>query len=127
MRLLLDTHVLLWWLLGDARIGPKARALIADPANDVAVSIASPWEIALKFRIGKIGESGSAIFSQLDRLGFDLIPLRVGHLAVLEGLPLHHRDPFDHMIIAQAKAEGMVIMTEDRIIPRYAVPCTGVS
>ncbi len=127
MRLLLDTHVLLWWLLGDARIGPKARALIADPANEVAVSIASPWEIALKFRIGKIGESGSAIFSQLDRLGFGLIPLRVGHLAVLEGLPLHHRDPFDHMIIAQAKAEGMVIMTEDRIIPRYAVPCTGVS
>ena len=127
MRLLLDTHVLLWWLLGDARIGPNARALIADPANEVAVSIASPWEIAVKFSIGKIGESGSAIFSQLDQLGLDLIPLRVGHLAVLEGLPLHHRDPFDHMIIAQAKAEGMVIMTEDRIIPRYAVPCTGVS
>lgn len=126
MRLLLDTHVLLWWLQDSPRLGPTARRLIGDSRNDLAISIASPWEISVKHRIGKLDDSGAAVIAQLETMGMELISLTPAHLAVLEGLPAHHRDPFDHMIIAQAKAEGMTIMTDDAIIPRYSVPCVGV-
>ena len=126
MKLLLDTHVLLWWVQDNLRLGPKARGLIADRRNDIAISIASPWEMSVKHRIGKLAESGAITMDWLEQNAFTVVPLRASHLKVLETLPLHHRDPFDHLILAQAIAEGMTIVTDDALIARYNVSCIGV-
>lgn len=123
MRLMLDTHVLLWWLQDNEKLGAVARSLIADPRNDVLVSIASPWEISVKHRIGKMGESGAAVMQAVDEQGLGLVALAPWHLRVLEAMPLIHRDPFDHLIIAQALAEGCAVITDDSQFPAYGVPC----
>lgn len=123
MRLMLDTHVLLWWLQDNPRLGQRARSLIADSANDVLVSIATPWELSVKHRIGKMHDSGSAVMEALLRQGMSIVDLSPAHLTALEAMPLHHRDPFDHLIIAQAFVERAAIITDDAIFPRYGVRC----
>lgn len=123
MKLLLDTHVLIWWIEDNARLGQDARALIADPANTVIASIASPWEISLKHRLGKIDMSGAALMAVAAEQGIGVIALDARHLAALEAMPLLHRDPFDHLILAQAAIEKAVILTDDRQMPRYDIPC----
>lgn len=123
MRLMLDTHVLLWWLQDSPRLSQKARALIADPDHEVMVSLASPWEISVKHRIGKMAESGAEVMAALEGQGIAMLDLNRAHLHVLEAMPLIHRDPFDHLIIAQALAENCVVMTDDAQIPAYGVPC----
>lgn len=127
MKLLLDTHVLIWWLQDDLRLGHKARGMIAEARIEILVSLASPWEISVKHRIGKMAERGADLLAWLEGEGIEVLPLRASHLRVLEALPRFHRDPFDHLIIAQARAEGATIMTDDAIIPRYGVPCIGVA
>ena len=127
MKLMLDTHVLLWWLQDDARLGSRARALIADNGNEILVSIASPWEIAIKHRLGKMSESGGDIMGELERQALKVLPIRADDLRALENLPPLHRDPFDHLIIAQAAVERAPIMTVDAVIPRYGLPCIGVA
>jgi PIN domain nuclease of toxin-antitoxin system len=123
VKLLLDTHALLWWLSDDTRLGQQARNLIADPGNDVLVSTASLWEIAVKARVGKLEADVKEIADAAERDGFTSLGIAPAHLVTLGGLPIHqdHRDPFDHLLIAQAITEGATFVSEDRNIPRYAV------
>ncbi|MDM7929709.1 type II toxin-antitoxin system VapC family toxin [Blastomonas fulva] len=123
MRLMLDTHILLWWLQDNPRLGAPARALIADSANQVLVSLATPWEISVKQRVGKMDDSGAAITEALLDQGIAMVDLKPAHLRVLEAMPLHHRDPFDHLIIAQALAERAAVITDDAKFPDYGVRC----
>jgi PIN domain nuclease of toxin-antitoxin system len=127
VRLLLDTHALLWWLADDPRLGPAAHRLIEEPGNDVLVSTASLWEIVVKQRVGKLEADIGEIAAALPREGFALLDIRPAHLLTLAGLPMHHRDPFDHLLIAQAMAENATFVSEDRNATRYPVqrvPCS---
>jgi PIN domain nuclease of toxin-antitoxin system len=127
VKLLLDTHALIWWLSDDDRIGPQARALIADPGNDVLVSVVSLWEIVVKVRVGKLDSDIREVIGACDKGGFISLDVRPDHLKLLATLPMHHRDPFDHLLIAQAIAEDATFVTDDRHAGRYpvrAVSCT---
>ncbi|MGI4955152.1 MAG: type II toxin-antitoxin system VapC family toxin [Janthinobacterium lividum] len=121
MKLLLDTHALLWWLADDARLGASARNLIADPGNNVFVSIVSPWEVIVKMRVGKLKADIGIILALIERNRFALLPISPEHLFALAVLPFHHRDPFDHLLIAQAVAEGAALLSEDRRASQYPV------
>lgn len=123
MKLLLDTHVLLWWLRDDPRLGARGRALIADPRNEVLVSIASFWEIAIKSRLGKIAERGSAVLREARASGFGVLALDERHLAFVEALAARgdHHDPFDHLILAQAAVEEAALVSGDRKLRAYDI------
>jgi len=121
LRLLLDTHALLWWLAGDSRIESKAQDLIIDPANDILVSTVSLWEIVVKMRVGKLEADIGDIFAAIDAQGFDMLDISPKHLEQLVGLPMPHRDPFDHLLIAQAIAEGLTFLSQDEHVPAYPV------
>ena len=121
MKLLLDTHAVLWWLADDARLGPESRTRIEDRDNEVLVSHVSLWEIAIKIGIGKLRlDIGEAVAAIRDR-GIDELSLAPSHLVALAALERHHRDPFDHMLIAQAIVEGATLMTEDSRMREYPV------
>lgn len=120
MRLLLDTHVYLWWL-ADSPMSAQASAAIADPDNDVWVSAASIWEIAIKGAAGRLTIDGDPI-GLAEACGFLLLDIRPTHAAHAAGLPEHHRDPFDRMLIAQAQLEQLVLVTRDRRLQEYDVP-----
>lgn len=127
MKLLLDTHALLWWLADDDQLGPHARDLIADPANDILVSVASLWEVVVKNRVGKLDANIPEILEAIDLDGFTRLKIKPDHLRGLAKLPKQHRDPFDHLLIAQAIAEQATFLSEDRNIPQYPVqllPCS---
>src|SRR5438128_11678927 len=105
MNLLLDTHVFLWFCQDEPALSGSAKTLIEDAANRKLVSLASCWEIAIKAGLGKLklGEpSGSYLINALSRTGFDLLPISLAHATGVETLPLHHRDPFDRLLVAQA-------------------------
>src|SRR6185437_11261224 len=121
MRLLLDTHALLWWLADDRQLGPKARKLIEDPGNDVLVSVVSLWEIVVKVRVGKLEAEITDVTDAASREGFLLLDIRTTHLRTLARLPMHHRDPFDHLLIAQAIGENAIFVSDDRHTSRYPV------
>lgn len=127
MKLLLDTHALLWWLADDARLGANARNLIADPGNDVLVSMVSPWEVVVKMRVGKLKADIGTILALIERNRFALLPISREHLLALAVLPFHHRDPFDHLLIAQAVAEGAAFLSGDRWASQYPVQVIGCS
>ena len=124
MRLLLDTHALLWFLDGDAGMlaGP-ARAAITDPGNEVLVSVVSLWEVAVKLRAGKLEADLVEIIEATARAGFVTLGVTPAHLLGLDRLPRieNHRDPFDHLLISQAIAEGASFVSQDRNAPRYPV------
>lgn len=119
-RLLLDTHVLLWWLADDPQLGDVARAAIADPRNQVFVSAATPWEIAIKIQLGKL-QAPMDMESLIESEGFLPLPISLFHGQQAGHLPSLHRDPFDRMLIAQASAEGLVLVTNDDQIVRYGI------
>lgn len=121
MKLLLDTHALLWWLADDNRIGPQARNLIANPGNDVLVSVVSLWEVVVKQRAGKLNADIGSILAAVERNDFSLLAISPAHLLKLAVLPFHHRDPFDHLLIAQAVAEGATFLSKDQNPLRYPV------
>jgi PIN domain nuclease of toxin-antitoxin system len=123
MKLLLDTHAILWWLEDDPRLGPSARALISQGDAELLVSIASLWEISIKHSIGKLRVSAALVASRLAESDIAILPIKVTHLSELERLPLHHRDPFDRMLVAQALVEPAQLMTNDDLIHHYGVPC----
>lgn len=127
MKLLLDTHILIWWFDDDPRLSPRFRQLLANPENHVMVSLASLWEIAIKRQIGKLHVSAPAVAERLAEQGFGLLPMTLGHFAAVETLPRHHGDPFDHMLLVQARIERAVLVTVDADMPRYGVPCIGVA
>ncbi len=121
MKLLIDTHVLLWWLADDARIGGESRDVLADPRNDVLYSVVSLWEIVVKMRIGKLLADISTVSKGLLESGFLRLDTAVPHLESLAGLPTHHRDPFDHLLMAQAIAEKAIFLSDDWKVGAYPV------
>lgn len=120
MSLLLDTHVLLWWLAGDARLGPATTELIADPSREVMVSAASVWEIAIKRSVGKLDATFDVV-EQLREQSFGELPVRAAHALEAGDLPPHHRDPFDRMLVAQARLEDLLLVTVDPMLDPYDV------
>jgi PIN domain nuclease of toxin-antitoxin system len=114
-RLLVDTRVLLWWLTGDRSLSAAAQAAIADPANEPLVSIASLWEIALKRSLGKL-TAPEDLPDRIAHEGFSWLALGADHAWEVRRLPMHHRDPFDRLLIAQALIERIPIVTAD---PRF--------
>ncbi len=119
-RLLLDTHVLLWWLADNKSLGRQARALIAAPGNTVFVSAVSTWEISIKKARGLL-QAPDDIDSIVDEEGFEKLTITLFHGERAGALPDIHRDPFDRMLIAQAQAEGLEIITGDAQIAKYGV------
>jgi PIN domain nuclease of toxin-antitoxin system len=120
VTLLLDTHVLLWWLAEDDRLTPTMREAIADPATPVVVSAASAWEMAIKAGLGKLTIPGD-LAGELERQGFDELPVTVQDGVAAGALPRHHADPFDRMLIAQAVRQRFVLVTADRRFADYDV------
>ena len=118
MRLLLDTHVLIWWDEG-ARLSREARSAIRD-AEQVYVSAVSGWEIAIKTALGRLRPLRS-VTEAIEESGFEELPVRLRHAAALTALPLHHRDPFDRMLVAQASLEGAAIVSKDEELRPYGV------
>lgn len=124
MKLLLDTHALLWVLAEPDRLRPATQRSLADAANDVAVSVVSLWEIMVKCRVGKLDADIAAITAQFAPASkLQLLGITPQHLHALNRLPFHaqHRDPFDHLIIAQAISEGMTLVTQDANAQLYPV------
>ena len=121
MRLLLDTHALLWWDADDAQLPKGLHAAIALPSNDVYVSAASVWEIAIKRASGKLVFEQSVEKAILAHR-FEPLPITVEHAEYAGGLPQLHRDPFDRLLVAQALLEELVLVTVDEQILRYQVP-----
>lgn len=118
MRLLLDSHVLIWWAENPAELSPAARAAIADPANEVFMSAASLWEIGLKAAKGKL-RVPAEFASVLRADGISDLPVHARHAERALGLPPVNGDPFDRMLVAQALEEGLVLVSRDRLIPAY--------
>ncbi|MEM6262859.1 MAG: type II toxin-antitoxin system VapC family toxin [Bacteroidota bacterium] len=121
MRYLIDTHVFIWYAIGDARISQKAIGII-DSEEKKYISIASLWEMAIKVNIGKLHFSSSfeeVIDRQLEINKYKILPITKKHLTKLSGLGLHHKDPFDRLIICQSLAEGIPIVTVDSSFSMY--------
>lgn len=124
MRLLLDTHALLWWMAGDEHLSLRARHLIGDETNTVFVSAASAWEISTKVRLGKLPGAeflASDLPDHLIRQGFQELEITVEHGQRAGSLPGPHRDPFDRMLIAQAQAENLTLITNEQIFDQFGV------
>ena len=124
MTLLLDTHALIWFLEDDPQLGGHARAAIGDPANQCFVSDATAWEVCIKHALGKLKlpVPFEELFpGRVVELGFHVLPIRHAHLHQLVRLPLHHRDPFDRLLIAQAMTEGMTLVSVDQHFAAYGV------
>ena len=124
MRLLLDTHALLWWLAGDEHLSVAARAAIADPANEVHVSAASAWEVTTKHRLGKLAGAGPLAVDfarEVARQGFLPLAISLLHGQDAGALPGPHRDPFDRMLIAQARHEHMALVSNEAVFDGYGV------
>ena len=124
MSLLLDTHVLLWWLEGSSRLGPVAREAVGSGERSVWVSAASAWEIAIKASLGRLRLSEpveSCLPREIERSGFQPLAVSIGHALAVSGLPRHHADPFDRMLVVQARAEGLTFVTSDRIFGDYGI------
>ena len=122
--LLLDTHVLLWWLAGDRRLSAKALDAIGDEANEIFVSAASTWEIATKIQIGTLAAptlAGGGITRAIAAQGFETLAISAGHGERAGSLPGAHRDPFDRMLIAQAQAEAMAIVSNRSVFDEFGV------
>jgi PIN domain nuclease of toxin-antitoxin system len=123
LRLLLDTHAFIWWSSNSHLLPPHVRAAIADPANQVFLSLASVWEMQIKAQLGKL-----TLPAPLDQLiamqranGLRILHIRLAHIFALEALPSIHRDPFDRLLVAQAQAETLELVTEDPNIQKYPV------
>lgn len=125
MNLLLDTHVLLWWLDNHTALSEKARTAIADGNNLVFLSAVIIWEIRIKQALGKL-EIPSNFRKVLDQQPFEMLAITVEHAHAVTDLPAHHRDPFDRMLVAQARIEGFTIVTHDAIMARYQIPVINV-
>lgn len=119
-RLLLDTHALLWALESPDVLADTARAAVANPRNAVFVSAASVWEISIKGALNKLRVPPDLIQS-IETVGFSELPITAFHAEQAGSLPLLHTDPFDRMLVAQAQAEGLILVTRDGNIPRYGI------
>ena len=121
MKLLLDTHVLLWWLDDPSKISEATREQIADLENEVLVIAVSCWEIAIKRGLGKL-TAPNGLNASILQCGFVELAISSVHALRTETLPFHHRDPFDRMLIAQSICESATIVTQDRLFQSYGIP-----
>ena len=124
MRVLVDTHTFLWALLQDHRLSASAKQVLSSREHELYFSLVSLWEIAIKMKIGKLNTVGSSVTYIRDEMaeyGMELLPIRYEHILELERLPLHHSEPFDRLLIAQAVAESLPILTHDEKFPLYPV------
>jgi PIN domain nuclease of toxin-antitoxin system len=121
MNFLLDTHIALWALSDDERLSNEARVLIANEGNRIFASVASMWEIAIKkaLKPDKIPLSGSEYLGFCRQAGYEVIRIRETHVLSLENLPAFHSDPFDRILVAQASAESLILLTHDSIMAKY--------
>lgn len=126
MHLLLDTNVFLWWQWQDRRLSTTVRDAIDDAENDVVVSAVTIWEICIRRNIGKLNFTGSPTIACREA-GFHLLGVTAVHAELAGDLPRHHGDPFDRMLIAQAKSEALIVATEDRQFSLYGVAVLGVA
>ena len=123
MRILIDTHILIWHLQGDSQLSPERRQLVASPSDQAFISIASLWEIAIKLSKGKlaISKSISDVVAHIERSTSLLFAIATEHLIHVASLPFHHKDPFDRLIIAQSFVENIPILTADSNFSKYGV------
>ena len=124
MRVLLDTHALLWWLAGDKSLSRPARTAITDEENEIFVSAASAWEVATKYRIGKLPGAGPLAVDfarEVRQQGFTELPINFAHGQVAGSLPGEHRDPFDRMLVAQAREEKMALISNENVFDLFGV------
>jgi PIN domain nuclease of toxin-antitoxin system len=127
VKLLLDTHVWLWFVHGDDSLPRRFLDAIRDPGNSVSLSVVSAWEVQIKATLGKL-ELRLPINTFLDDavLRFDLLDVSLRHIRALGTLPSHHRDPFDRMLVAQAVADGLTMMTVDPLVRVYGIDCLAI-
>ena len=125
MRVLLDTHALLWWIGDDASLTTAARKIIADTSNSVVVSAASAWEIAIKLQLGKLPAAASSLVADfsgyLEQEGFSHLSITIEHAIRAGLLPGKHKDPFDRMLIAQAQAENMAFISNEKAFDAFGI------
>lgn len=124
MRVLLDTHVALWWLKGDDRIPRRIRDIVAHPDTEAFVSAATIWEIAIKSKLGKLPAAAAAVETMpacFTDIGFSMLAINAAHAKRAGNLPLHHRDPFDRMLVAQAAIESLTLISGDPVLSLYDV------
>ncbi len=124
MRVLLDTHTFIWWNTQSSRLPSKVFSLIRDDSNSTFVSFASVWEIQIKMRLGKLTlptPLPRIIEYQQQSNQIELLPIALPHIFALDNLPLLHRDPFDRLLIAQAKVENLTLLSHDPVVAQYPV------
>lgn len=121
MKYLLDTHVLLWWYDDDKRLTETQRSAISDPKNDVLLSAVNAWEMSLKIRKNKL-KTKRPLRTYFERSNFQILSISMSHILELHKLPNVHKDPFDRILIAQARAEECVLITSDEMLHAYHVP-----
>ena len=119
MRLLVDTHLLVWWLAGGARLPRRAREILGDASNQVYFSAASVWEVAIKAALGKIKVDPEEMLAAFQSEGFEELHVTSRHAAAVMRLPAHHADPFDRLLVAQSVVEPMHLLTDDRVLAAY--------
>lgn len=124
MRVLLDTHTFLWWIIDDPHMSPRARDIMSNSSHELFLSAASCWEIAIKAKIGRIKLPDKPHVFVAEQMALNTIqglPIQISHALHVFNLPHHHRDPFDRIIIAQAQLEKLTILTSDSLISKYKV------
>jgi PIN domain nuclease of toxin-antitoxin system len=127
MKLLLDTHTFIWWDSAQEKLSTRVLNLCKDQANILMLSVASVWEMQIKHQLGKLSLKlpiATIIETQQKTNGIEIIPIQLTHVLSLENLPLHHRDPFDRLIIAQANVEGAIVVSCDSVFKHYSVNVT---
>lgn len=122
MRLLLDTHALLWWVMDDPRLSRVARAAISEPENELFTSAAAAYEIIYKQGLGRLHPLPDDLSRQLQREGIAVLAISLDHALAAASLSGPHRDPWDRIMMAQAQAEGLTVITIDRVFSQYGVP-----
>ena len=120
MKLLLDTHAAIWWLRGDDRFGETATRHVTDDTNQVLLSAAAVWEVAMKRSLGRL-DAPDDFAPALLSAGVQPLPISLDHAAAVERLPWHHRDPFDRILVAQASIEGAALVSRDEALRPYGV------
>ncbi len=124
MRLLLDTHIFIWLIDGNPKLSQMVRQAIEDESNTLHLSIVSLWEITLKTSLGKLELAiplEQIVINFILPSGMEILPIHLPHLWILQTLPFHHRDPFDRLLISQAKSETLTLVSEDRMFEQYEV------
>jgi len=121
MRILLDTHILIWWMQNNPKLSKKAQQLLADPANLIFISAASIWELRIKQSLGRI-DLPAKFDSSLHQLSFEELSVSIAHTEELRRLPRLHSDPFDRMLLAQARAEKLSLLSADTQLIAYGYP-----